>query len=542
MNTGMKLVIGPLALLFLLCCYTISSATTIEERYMKTTAPTDFSQVNEATGETMTQPIPIDTIVRFLSIENDRTQVEWNGQTGYIASQFLQDMSLWDVHPNANQLQTTTDSALYKKTTGGYKKMARVLSGEILQTTGEEAGYMTIDFNDQPAYIAKSETIPVIDGQLPGGVQPGFPMSKRGVTKYTTNLLYSKNGQLTPLARVQSNEPLLFIASYRDYFITKIGGRTAYVNKKDVILPSGNYVNPLKVYTYEQMTADLKEIVQWYPGLASLEVIGKSVDGRNLYALKLGKGREEVFINASHHAREHITTNVTMEMIDQYAYAYETNKKIDGYAVKNLLDQVSIYFVPMVNPDGVSLVQKGANSAKNPAAALKVNRNQRSFAAWKANVRGVDLNRQYPAGWPTICCDPGKPHPQNYKGPKPLSEPETKALYDFTLKHRFKSSAAYHSSGQIIFWHFYQSGAQKTRDYNIAKKITRKTGYQLVPPKKKYSGGGYTDWFIQSQKKPGFTIEVAPYVGHRPVPMTYFSRIWKQNHSIGLLLANERIK
>ncbi|OMP66726.1 hypothetical protein BTO28_11715 [Domibacillus epiphyticus] len=290
------------------------------------------------------------------------------------------------------------------------------------------------------------------------------------------------------------------------------------------------------------MVKDLKELVLWHPDIASLETIGKSVDGRDLYALKLGTGKEEILINASHHAREYITTNVVMEMADQYAHLYKTNGKMNGAAVQSILKKTTIYFVPMVNPDGVSLVQLGANSAKNKASVIKMNGGKTNFSAWKSNVRGVDLNRQYPANWPKICCDPGKPSPQNFKGPKPLSEPEAKAMYNFTLNHSFKASASYHSSGQIIFWHFHQSGARKTRDYNVARKISRKTGYSLVAPRSNPSGGGFTDWFIQSEKKPGLTIEVSPYVGNRPVPIIYFSTIWKQNNSVGLLLANETIK
>ncbi|MFD1736819.1 M14 family metallocarboxypeptidase [Bacillus salitolerans] len=268
-------------------------------------------------------------------------------------------------------------------------------------------------------------------------------------------------------------------------------------------------------------------------------MIGKSVDGRNLYAIKLGKGDKEIFINGSHHAREHMTSNLVMEMLDVYSYHYKTKEPYSGYDVYEVLNEVSIWFVPMVNPDGVTLVQKGYTSARNPSQVLKLNNGSTDFSAWKANIRGVDLNRQYPAKWESIRHDPGKPSPQNYKGPAPLSEPETKALVDFTLKHKFKTAVSYHSSGEIIFWHFHQSGAQKDRDFHIGKMLETKTGYRLVDPVSNPSGGGYTDWFISNQKNPAYTPELSPHVGPRPIPLENYDKIWTQNNTVGLMLAHE---
>lgn len=123
-----------------------------------------------------------------------------------------------------------------------------------------------------------------------------------------------------------------------------------------------------------------------------------------------------------------------------------------------------------------------------------------------------------------------------------MTEPEVRALYNFTLKHDFKTAVAYHSSGEILYWNFHQDPVRYKRDHNIAEMIERKTGYRLVYPGPNPSGGGYTDWFIISQKKPGFRPEISPYVGPRPVPISNFSRIWKQNDSIGLMLADEAYK
>jgi glucan-binding YG repeat protein/murein tripeptide amidase MpaA len=312
-----------------------------------------------------------------------------------------------------------------------------------------------------------------------------------------------------------------------------------YLGKSGVWIP--NIVNPRKVYTYDEMVSDLVEFQKHYPDLVKLQIIGKSVDGRNIYAFKLGNGPKEIMLNGSHHAREHMTTNLLMEMADQYIHSYVNGTTFADYSVRNILNKTSIWFVPMVNPDGVTLVQKGAYSSKNPSYALLLNNGSYDFSEWKANVRGVDLNRQYPADWANIRGNTGKPAPSHFKGYNPLSEPEAVALYNFTKAHTFKIASAYHSSGEILYWYFKQGSGTYNRDYNIALKYKKLTGYSLVQPTTNPSGGGFTDWFIQDMKMPGFTPEISPFTYGKPVPVSYFDRIWNQNKAAGLMLANEAL-
>lgn len=521
----------------------VSPAAPQAASYLLTKVDTNIYTPPSGGQQAVLTPIPANTNVKVIEEQETRIRVSWQGVHGFISRDHLViEGDNGQPDSSGSYIRLETDAELFQKQSGMYEKAGRLLTGEVFKQTGTENGYVSFVFGHTTAYVPDTAVTHLTDASLAGGVQPGYAYQNRVITRKTVDLLYSKNGQLTSLGRIQAGTALDTRAAYRDYYIVDIGGRTAYVRKADVTLYTGNYVDPFKTITYKQMVEDLKELVLWHPDITSLEVIGKSVDGRDLYALKLGTGKEEILINGSHHAREHITTNVVMEMADQYAHLFKTNGSINGFAAKSILQKTSIYFVPMVNPDGVSLVQLGAGSAKNKAAVLKVNGGSANFSAWKANVRGIDLNRQYPADWRNICCDPGKPSSQNYKGLSPLSEPEAKAMYDFTLKHSFKASAAYHSSGQIIYWHFHQSGARKSRDLSLAKRISQKTGYSLVTPERNPSGGGYTDWFIQNEQKPGLTIEVSPYVGNRPVPLVYFSSIWQQNNSVGLMMANEKIQ
>jgi murein tripeptide amidase MpaA len=205
--------------------------------------------------------------------------------------------------------------------------------------------------------------------------------------------------------------------------------------------------------------------------------------------------------------------------------------------VRKTLDQTSIWFVPMVNPDGVTLVQKGYKSAKNPAEVMSINGFSTDFSSWKANIRGVDLNRQYPADWENVLHNTGKPSPKNYKGTAPLTEPEAKAMANFVHRHNFKAAANYHSSGEILYWYFNQT-THYSRDYALARKIGQITGYSLVDAVYKPSAA-FQDWFIYQTGYPGFTVEISPYVVEGEVPLHYFDRIWSQNKTIGLVIADE---
>lgn len=300
-------------------------------------------------------------------------------------------------------------------------------------------------------------------------------------------------------------------------------------------------VNPNQNYSYAKMQKDIKKLEKAYPGLVKQEIIGKSEYGRNIYAVALGKGESTVFINGSHHAREWITTNLNMNMIDKYAAAYKGNSSINGYNVKQLLNNTTIWFVPMVNPDGVTLQQSGLKSfpAKDHAKIIKMNAGSKNFKRWKANGKGVDLNRQYSPNWNKLG-GPKGPYYKNYNGPKVAAASETKAVLSFVDKINPEMAISYHSSGQIIFWKYQQTGSRYTQDAKYASKLSKITSYPLV--KANSFGGGFSDWFSRVEKKPAFTIEVSPAVGETHVPLRNYARIWSQNASIGLYTAQEGYK
>jgi g-D-glutamyl-meso-diaminopimelate peptidase len=290
-------------------------------------------------------------------------------------------------------------------------------------------------------------------------------------------------------------------------------------------------------YTYEILDRQIRGLRVRYPFLET-GIVGKSVMGKNLYYIRLGRGAKQVSYNASHHANEWITTPLLMKFVENFSKAFSVGGFLGGYNVPDIWRQTSIYIVPMVNPDGVDLVNYWPNYT-NPAyvQAAKLNTTGRPLpSVWKANIRGVDINLNYPALWEReheLEIEQGitGPAPRDYGGPAPLSEPESAAMVDFTTRRNFRLVIAYHTQGEVIYYGFQNLEPPETR--TIAELFARVSGYAISNNPEEASYAGYKDWFVQDFRRPGFTIEVGR--GVNPIPITQFPTIYRQNEEILIL-------
>ncbi len=151
---------------------------------------------------------------------------------------------------------------------------------------------------------------------------------------------------------------------------------------------------------------------------------------------------------------------------------------------------------------------------------------------------GVDLNLQFPALWEKakeIKYAQGfnKPAPRDFVGFGPLTEPESLAIYNFTLSHNFSLILSYHSQGEVIYWQF--QDYNPPRSLEIGEKLSQASGYSLEETPFNSSFAGYKDWFIQNYNKPGYTIEVG--IGENPLPISQFDEIYNDNLGILVLSA-----
>ncbi len=109
--------------------------------------------------------------------------------------------------------------------------------------------------------------------------------------------------------------------------------------------------------TYAIMRSNLHELNNLYPFM-QIQNAGYSVLGKQLPVVRLGRGKKKVFYTGSFHANEWITSIVLMKFIEEYCEAYVKNSTLYGYNIRTLFKNSSIYIMPMVNPDGVDIVNR----------------------------------------------------------------------------------------------------------------------------------------------------------------------------------------
>ena len=281
----------------------------------------------------------------------------------------------------------------------------------------------------------------------------------------------------------------------------------------------------------------VRGIAARYP-FVSVGELGRSVMGRPLRYMSIGQGGNRVMYNASHHANEWITTPLLLRFAEEYARSYSMNGRIFDRNARDIFDYATVYIVPAVNPDGIDLVTGALNDGEHYRQAKRIAENYPQFpfpSGWKANIRGVDLNLQYPADW-NIARDNKfaqgivSPAPADFVGTMPLMAPESRAMYDFTLSLSPSLTLAYHTQGRVIYWRF--DDHEPTGSLSIAQSFSALSGYAVRDTPFSSGFAGYKDWFIQDFYRPGYTVEAGE--GVNPLPISQFDRIYADN--LGILV------
>lgn len=375
--------------------------------------------------------------------------------------------------------------------------------------------------------------------------QQKFGLTPNGIIGYNTYRLLESFLLGYDIYMIRPGDTLFAIASRYQINPDLIRVANPDIDESDLVpgqrikVPYGINVVPTNAdYTYEMLQRNVMGLKALYPFIET-GIAGQSVLGRNLYYIRLGQGPNQVFYNGAHHALEWITSPLLMKFVEDFSKAYALGQKFAGYVPSEIWDKSSIYIVPMVNPDGVNLVVNGL-SPFNPYynELIRWNNGTDFSDRWQANTRGVDLNHNYNAGWEeskqaAVELGITGPGPTRYSGPYPLSEPETRAMVDFTRSHDFRLVLAYHSQGEVIFWNFQNMAAQEARE--IGEALAQASGYTLDEAEGIASYAGYKDWFIKEYNRPGYTVEVGR--GKNPLPISQFNDIYSENLPL-LLLAS----
>lgn len=293
-------------------------------------------------------------------------------------------------------------------------------------------------------------------------------------------------------------------------------------------------------YTYDYMFHDMDELSKRYSGLITYRSFGQSRDGRNLYEIIVGNqnASTHLLFTAAIHGREHITANLMMKQIEYLLYCSENKGAFDGRAVSDWLRETCIHFVPMINPDGVTISQLGIDGLRKESSKQALRdayqydtENARTSypfeeycRRYKANAAGVDLNQNFPGRWAEASGTAAQGSYSGYKGARSGSEPESQALMQLYNTRHYKAVVNYHSMGNVIYWDI-PNNKLREHSRDLANNLSVLTGYQML-----FSGGGggFKD-YVQLCSNPTTSVTLEVGTAAAPVPISEMPAIWEQN-------------
>ena len=280
-------------------------------------------------------------------------------------------------------------------------------------------------------------------------------------------------------------------------------------------------------YDYKQMSRDLEILASNHKNLHIYD-IGTSLMDKPIPCAQIGSGRKKLLLAGAFHGLEYLTAAFLTKFLSELASHASTRRSLYGYSPDKLLESITLYTVPMVNPDGVDIAIHGIDITNPYHRALISMVGIHSFnRVWQANARGVDLNHNYDAKWSMVI---DRPSPKLHGGAYPESEPETRAVADFIRRERFDMLLAYHSQGKEIYYDF--DGMAHERALETANKMAQESGYAVRRPTGTAAYGGCKDWFIKEYGKMGFTVEIGS--GTNPLPMSALDAVYEDNAKLTL--------
>jgi carboxypeptidase T len=203
-------------------------------------------------------------------------------------------------------------------------------------------------------------------------------------------------------------------------------------------------------HSYTEMAAEVAAVATAHPDIVSRFSIGKSYKGRDLWAVKVSdnvavdEGEPEVMFDGNIHADEHMATEMTLHILHWLVDGYGTDPRIT-----TIVDTREIWIVFMVNPDGVEYDISGGK-----------------FHYWRKNRQptpgttsiGTDLNRNFSYHWGGGGRTSTNPQAITYRGTKPFSTPEDRAMRDFMAsrvvngRQQIRAAITFHESGRLVMW------------------------------------------------------------------------------------------
>lgn len=307
-------------------------------------------------------------------------------------------------------------------------------------------------------------------------------------------------------------------------------------------------------YTYSQLQEDLAALAERYGDQFAYQSIGQSVDGREIYACRVGNpyAEQKFLLTGGMHGKEYLSSLLVMTQVEYYL-AYRQSGSYGEISYAELLEDCVFYVLPMINPDGVMLALEGIDAmqstevratveqvyANNLRDGLTTAQNINDYLAynWKSNANGVDINRNFAlSNWSEVKTGILTPCYRNYKGPKAASEPETQAVSAFVEAiGELEAMVAIHTAGQVVYWDCGATGSVRQQTYDLASAICEDTGYQLIYDT--HLDASLNDWLALEKGVPSVTVEIANVV--YPMPTSELEQAFAQTRQLWVVMAQQ---
>ena len=329
------------------------------------------------------------------------------------------------------------------------------------------------------------------------------------------DVLGSRDGELTVVASPAQARSLRAggfsleqVGDFDAMLAERSGGRSAQGVDE---FPAGdeNY------HTYAELTEELKATERDHADLATLSSVGRSQEDRELHLIKISDNPDidedepEVLFTCNQHAREHLTTEMCLHIVQRFTDGYA-----EDAAIRKLVDTREILVVPTVNPDG---------------AEYDISEGQ--YQGWRKNRQneGTDLNRNWGHQWGCCGGSSARPSSETYRGPSAFSAPESKALADFVdsrvvgESQQIKAHIDFHTYSELVLWPYGytdadtgpgMTSAEAQRFQDVGKQLAQTNGYQPQQSSDLYiTDGSVNDWMWAEHKILSFTFEMYPSDG-----------------------------
>ena len=342
--------------------------------------------------------------------------------------------------------------------------------------------------------------------------------------------------------KTAATEPAMPASTAESTAAEGTASETAAVAEAPNVIQTGDYLCfQSNLYTYGEFQRDMALLQKNAGAALRVDEIGQTADGNRLYDFRVGNPAAErhLLVFGGIHAREYITAQLVMRQLVQLLSDQSMNGSYENIAVRELLSNTEIHFIPMANPDGISISQLGLEGLRTEAVretvrqiALKDGKalTETYLRQWKSNANGVDLNRNFDALWESYNDHLGHASADHYKGTAPECELESKALADLTRQFQFDATLSYHTQGEVIYWNFGQEGELKDMNLLLANRVSELTGYRLDGNFQALDTAGYKDWAISKLGIPSLTIEAGH--GGNPVDPAQMDAIWRENRDV----------